>query len=137
MLYHVISKDLYIQHIKDGWTDRRIRARYGMSVDELDEWVNKNFSKEELEELKNNEPFSFEELYKQALTEIEMLRKENLRLANRLNLPSEENLKLSQKIIEQDYTIENQKHRIQELTSFSKKLQKENKLMRRLLKLCL
>lgn len=90
-----------------------------------------------VEELKNNEPFSFEELYKQALKEIETLRKENQRLANKLSLPSEENLKLSQKIIEQDYTIENQKHRIQELTSFSKKLQKENKLMRRLLKLCL
>lgn len=51
VVYHQITKELYIQHKKDGWSDRRVMQRYGMHSVELTKWKNENLTDAERESL--------------------------------------------------------------------------------------
>lgn len=54
VIYHKISKELYIQHKKDKWTDRRIISRYGMNNQSFTNWKKKNLTDAERSELSLN-----------------------------------------------------------------------------------
>lgn len=47
VMYHVLTKELYVKHKKDGWNDRRIMSRYGFNSQSLNQWKKNNLSVEE------------------------------------------------------------------------------------------
>lgn len=181
MVYHKITKELYIKHKKDGWTDRRIMQRYGMHNASMSAWKKANLTEKEMADLslkkqtgiqnlgkylaKKEESVkekpklrqavvkTFEKELKQALDELQDLKKENEDLAARLallnvednselnNLKSacsdleNENSNLQRKLIEQDYKIENRNHALKSLHEKTERLEKENKAFKELVKL--
>ncbi|MBS4200296.1 hypothetical protein KHA93_11705 [Bacillus sp. FJAT-49732] len=103
ILYHKLTKELYINHKKDGWTDRRIMGRYGMNNVSLSKWKKENLTKDEITNLslrkgpaaevkKEKREFkqapiqTFDKELKQAIAELKELKKENEDLTSRLTL---------------------------------------------------
>ena len=50
-LLHTLTKELYRQHKRDGWTDDEVLVRYKTGRNSLIKWKRANFTPEELKEM--------------------------------------------------------------------------------------
>ncbi len=191
MLYPVLTKVLYDKHSRQGWGERRIRSKYGLSKAEFVRWKDKNLKKGEMKmatKTVDKKVNTFEREYHEAIKQIRDLEEKNKRLhlsadnlnkdlvqlkeklaaeenktellgktlenfseennelADRLSIAhsekkkikdflENENLKLKNEFVEQDYHVKNQEHLITMLNEKNVNLEEENNALKVLVKL--